>query len=136
MRLGRKRDDTAGFLLESIGSNLGSIDSGLLFRLILSRCRIRVCDGGKKFVLFLSKIDFDEVLFIPIPEEIVEFLDKVQGFPSDLNSLLIFHLFLPLELPVWIPSCLVSPGADPARGIKLCDWFLPWYWRMPVEKGH
>ena len=38
-----------------------------------------MCDGGKKFVLFLSKIDSDEVLFIPIPEEIVEFLDKVQG---------------------------------------------------------
>jgi hypothetical protein len=74
---GGKSDDRSGSLLESIGSNLGSIDSGLLFHLILSRCRVRVPDGTKEFVLFLSKVDFDEVLFIPIPEEIVEFLDKV-----------------------------------------------------------
>ena len=45
------------------------------------------------------KIDFDEVIFIPIPEEIVEFLDEVPDFPSGLDFLLIFHFFLPLALP-------------------------------------
>ena len=56
-------------------------------------------DGSEEFVVFLSKIDFDEVFFIPIPEEIVEFLDEVPDFPGDLNFFLIFHFFLPLSLP-------------------------------------
>jgi len=57
-----------------------------------------VSDGTKEFVLFLSKVDFDEVGFIPIPEEVIEFLDDVPDFPGDLDFLLIFHFFLPLSL--------------------------------------
>jgi len=59
-------------------------------------------DGTQEFVVFLSKIDFDKVVSIPIPEEIVEFLEKVADFPSTLDFLLIFHFFslCPMEIKI------------------------------------
>jgi hypothetical protein len=62
----------------------------------------------KEFVLFLFEVDFDEVLFIPIPEEIVEFLDEVPGFPSDLDFPLIFHFFLPFSSGSIFPLSILS----------------------------
>jgi len=56
-----------------------------------------VSDGTQEFVLFLAKIDFDEVVFIPIPEEVIDSLDEVPDFSSDLDFSLIFHFFLPLS---------------------------------------
>ena len=45
------------------------------------------------------KIDFDEVLFIPIPEEVVESVDQVPDLPGGLDFFFIFHVFLLCLLP-------------------------------------
>jgi hypothetical protein len=47
-----------------------------------------------------------------------------------LNFLLIFHLFL-VE-----PFVRALSGSRHSTVIKICDWLAPWYWKMPVEKGH
>ena len=38
---------------------------------------MRRSEGAKELIIFLLEIDLEEALFIPIPEEIVEFLDEI-----------------------------------------------------------
>jgi hypothetical protein len=69
----------------------GGIDSGLPFLFILSICRNQRPKGTQARILL--EIDFDEVIFIAIPEELIEFLDEVQHFPSRLDFFFILHFF-------------------------------------------
>jgi len=91
-----------------------------------------VSDGTKEFVPFLLKIDFEEVLFIPVPEEVIESLDEIPDVPSDLDFLWIFHFFLPSFLFCYpcIPSGLVSWGVRPGMG---GDQDLAWVFSVAGE---
>jgi hypothetical protein len=68
---------------------------------------VRRSEGAKELIIFLLEIDLEEALFIPIPEEIVEFLDEIIDFPSDLDFPLIFHFFLLYQLS--FDLCLEHP---------------------------
>jgi hypothetical protein len=70
----------------------GGIDSGLLFCFVLILWKDWVFHGAKEFVLLLFEIDFDELLFIPIPEKMAKLVGQVPNFEGDLAFLLIFHL--------------------------------------------
>ena len=59
---------------------LGGIDSGLVFRFIVSPGRGGVFDRAKEFVIFLFEVDFEELLFIPIPEKFAKLVDQVPNF--------------------------------------------------------
>jgi hypothetical protein len=91
VRRGREGDNRLGSVLGAVGL----VESGLVFRFILSPCKVRVSDGTKEFVLFLFEIDFEKAFFIAIPEEVAEFVDEVPDFQGDLDFLLIFHFSPP-----------------------------------------
>jgi hypothetical protein len=70
----------------------GGIDSRLLFRFVLILWKDWVFDGAEEFVLLLLfEIDFEELLFIPIPEKVAKLVGQVPNFESDPDFLLIFH---------------------------------------------
>jgi hypothetical protein len=48
---------------------------------------------AKEFVFLLLEIDIREVLFIAVPEEIVESVDQDPDFPGGLDFLSVFHFF-------------------------------------------
>jgi hypothetical protein len=78
---------------------LGEIDPGLPFGFILRRCVVEF-NGAKGvflpwpgFIDLLLEIDFDELVVIPIPEEVIESIDQDPDFPSRLNLFFRFHCF-------------------------------------------
>ena len=78
---------------------LGEIDPGLPFGFILRRCVVEF-NGAKGvflrwpgFIDLLLEIDFDELVVIPIPEEVIESVDQDPDFPGRLNFLFRFHFF-------------------------------------------
>ena len=70
---------------------LGGIDSGLVFRFTLSPGRGGVFDSAKEFVIFFFEVDFEELLFLPIPEKFAKLVDQVPNFQGDPDFLLILH---------------------------------------------
>ena len=55
-------------------------------------------EGAKELLIFLLEIDLEKVVLIPIPEEIVEFVDQVPDFPSGLDFLFVLSSFSPPRL--------------------------------------
>src|SRR5512139_1488645 len=86
---GGKRASRSELFFDCGCSLFGGIGSELPFLFILSIYKGQRSKGTQAWILL--EIDFDEVIFIAIPEELIEFLDKVQQFPSRLDFLFIFH---------------------------------------------
>jgi hypothetical protein len=71
---------------------LQELFSELPFLFILSVDKAQRSEGTQAWILL--EMEFDEVIIIAIPEELIEFLDKVQEFPGRLDFFVIFHFFL------------------------------------------
>ncbi len=91
-RTGGKRPPGPNLVFDFGCGSCSGIDSESLLLSILSLFKSQRAKGTQARILL--EVDPDEIIFITIPEELVEFLDKVQHFPSRLDFFFIFHVFL------------------------------------------